>query len=222
MMKKIAPSILNADLSNLSQQIRYVEIGGADWIHCDIMDGHFVPNITFGPPIVKAVKNSTRLPVDVHLMIENADKYIESFVENGADILTVHQEAQIHLNRTLNRIKELNIKAGVSINPSTPVHALYEVLELADLILIMTVNPGFGGQSFIESSLKKIEQLSALRERNNYKYLVETDGGIGLDNIVSVSNAGCDVFVVGSAIFKSDNISATTTELRNKINTIIV
>jgi len=221
-MKKIAPSILNADLSSLSQQIRYVEIGGADWIHCDIMDGHFVPNITFGPPIVKAVKNSTRLPVDVHLMIENADKYLEAFVENGADILTVHQEAQIHLNRTLNRIKELNIKAGVSINPSTPVYALYEVLELADLILIMTVNPGFGGQSFIESSLKKIEQLSALRERNNYKYLIETDGGIGLDNIVSVSDAGCDVFVVGSAIFKSDNISATTTELRNKINTIIV
>ncbi len=221
-MKKIAPSILNADLSNLSQQIRYVEIGGADWIHCDIMDGHFVPNITFGPPVVKAVKNSTRLPVDVHLMIDNAEKYLESFVENGADILTVHQEAQVHLNRTLTRIKELGIKAGVSVNPSTPVYSLHEVLELVDLILIMTVNPGFGGQSFIESTLRKVEQLSALRERNGYKFLIETDGGISKENILSVSNAGCDVFVVGSAIFKSDNISATTTELRNIVNTIIV
>ncbi len=221
-MKKIAPSILNADLSNLSQQIRYVEIGGADLIHCDIMDGHFVPNITFGPPIVKAVKNSTSLPVDVHLMIDNAEKYLESFIENGADILTVHQEAQVHLNRTLNRIKELGVKAGVSLNPSTPVYTLHEVLELVDLILIMTVNPGFGGQSFLQSTLRKVEQLSALRERNGYKFLIETDGGIFKENILSVSNAGCDVFVVGSAIFKSDNISATTTELKNIVNTIIV
>ncbi len=221
-MKKIAPSILNADLSNLSQQIRYVEIGGADWIHCDIMDGHFVPNITFGSPIVKAVKNSTNLPVDVHLMIENADKYLESFVESGADVLTVHQEAVIHLNRTLNRIKELGTKAGVSINPATPVYSLYEVLEIVDLVLVMTVNPGFGGQSFIESTLRKVEQLHGFRERNNYKFLIETDGGICLDNIQSVSNAGCDVFVIGSCIFKSDSISAKTTELKNKVNTIIV
>ena len=149
MKKYLAPSILSADFSNLSQQIRYAEMGGADWIHCDIMDGHFVPNLTFGPIVVKAVNNITNLTLDAHLMIENPDLYIEDYVKAGADYITVHQEACVHLNRTLNRIKELGAKAGVSINPGTPLNAIEEVLDLVDLVLVMSVNPGFGGQKFI-------------------------------------------------------------------------
>ncbi|MCX6149843.1 MAG: ribulose-phosphate 3-epimerase [Ignavibacteriales bacterium] len=221
-MKIIAPSILNADFSNLSQQVRYVEIGGADWLHCDIMDGHFVPNLTFGPLIVKAANSISRLPLDVHLMIENPDNYLESFAVSGAKIITVHQEVVVHLNRTLNRIKELGLKAGVSINPSTPVKVLKEVLEIADLVLIMSVNPGFGGQSFIEASLKKIKELFDLRARLGLSFIIEVDGGITSDNIQSISEAGCDVFVVGSYIFKNENISAATAELKNIVNRIIV
>jgi ribulose-phosphate 3-epimerase len=162
-MKLIAPSILAADLSNLSQQIRYVEIGGADWIHCDIMDGHFVPNITFGPILVRAARKCTNLPLDVHLMIENADDYIEDFIKSGAGYVTVQQEAVVHLNRTVNRIKELGAKAGIAINPSTPVDTLKETAEFTDLILIMSVNPGFGGQSFIPNTLRKVRELVKLR-----------------------------------------------------------
>jgi ribulose-phosphate 3-epimerase len=213
-MKIIAPSILSADLANLAQQLRYVEIGGADWVHCDIMDGHFVPNLTFGPIVVKAVKRSTHLPLDVHLMIKNADEYLEDYIKAGATYLTVHQEAVVHLNRTVNRIKELGAKAGISINPSTPVDTLQDTAEFADLILIMSVNPGFGGQSFIANSLKKVKELVKLRAELKANFLIEIDGGMSKDTIVEASKAGVDVFVAGSAIFGSDNISAATAELK--------
>jgi ribulose-phosphate 3-epimerase len=213
-MKIIAPSILTADLANLSQQLRYVEIGGADWIHCDIMDGHFVPNLTFGPILVKAVKRSTHLPLDVHLMIENADDYLEDYINAGASYLTVHQEAVVHLNGAVNRIKELGAKAGISINPSTPVDTLQDTAEFADLILIMSVNPGFGGQSFISNSLKKVKELVKLRAELKANFLIEIDGGMSKDTIKEASKAGVDVFVAGSSIFNSDNISAATAELK--------
>jgi ribulose-phosphate 3-epimerase len=216
-MKLLAPSILSADLSNLAQQIRLVEMSGADWIHCDIMDGHFVPNITFGPVLVKAAKRCTMLPLDVHLMIKNPDNYLEDFRKAGADIISVHFEEVVHLNRTVNRIKELGAKAGVAINPSTHVSALKDIAEYIDLLLVMTVNPGFGGQSFISNSERRIMQAVELRKSLNANFLIEVDGGINNKTIRSVLNAGCDVFVAGSSIFRTDNISAAATELKNLI-----
>jgi ribulose-phosphate 3-epimerase len=216
-MKLLAPSILSADLSNLAQQIRLVEMSGADWIHCDIMDGHFVPNITFGPVLVQAAKKSTRLPIDVHLMIKNPDKYLEDFRKAGADIISVHFEEVIHLNRTINRIKELGAKAGVVINPSTPVSSLKDIAEYIDLLLIMTVNPGFGGQGFISNSERRISDAVELRKKLKANFLIEVDGGVSNKTVRSISKAGCDVFVAGSSIFHSDNISAATTELKNLI-----
>ena len=218
-MKLLAPSILSADLSNLAQQIRLVEMSGADWIHCDIMDGHFVPNITFGPVIVKAARKCTKLPIDVHLMIENPDNYLDDFRNAGADIISVHLEEVVHLNRTINRIKEIGAKAGVVINPSTPVSALKDIAEYIDLLLIMTVNPGFGGQRFISNSERRIVEAVELRKSLNANFLIEVDGGINKDTIKSVLKAGCDVFVAGSSIFHSDNISAATAELKNLILT---
>lgn len=216
-MKILAPSILSADLSNLAQQIRLVEMSGADWIHCDIMDGHFVPNITFGPVLVQAAKKCTKLPIDVHLMIKNPDKFLEDFRKAGAEIISVHFEEVVHLNRTINRIKELGAKAGVVINPSTPVASLKDIAEYIDLLLIMTVNPGFGGQSFISNSERRIAEAVELRKSLDAKFLIEVDGGINKKTIKSVLKAGCDVFVAGSSIFHSDNISASTTELKNLI-----
>ena len=221
-MKIIAPSILAADFSNLSQQIRYVEMGAADWIHCDIMDGKFVPNITFGPLVVSAINKATRLPLDVHLMIENPDNYIEDFINAGADYLTIHQEEVKHLHRSVSLIKELGAKAGVAINPATPVSTLTEIAEFVDMILIMSVNPGFGGQQFIESSLNKISQLKMLREEKGLNFIIEVDGGINKNNIKQISNAGCDVFVAGSSIFASDNITGAAVELKNLVNTVEV
>ncbi|MGE5352168.1 MAG: ribulose-phosphate 3-epimerase [Acidobacteriota bacterium] len=218
-MKLISPSILNADFSRLSDEIVLAEKGGADWVHCDIMDGHFVPNISFGPFIVKTARKITKLPLDVHLMIENPDLYIEEFIKSGADIITVHQEAVVHLNRTVQMIKSLGARAGVSINPSTPVSTLREIAEFVDLVLIMSVNPGFGGQSFIESSLRKIKETVRLREEMKARFLIEVDGGISSENIQKISDAGADVFVVGSAIFKSGDIPSATTELKNIVNT---
>lgn len=217
-MKKIAPSILAANFSNLSQQLRYVEIGGADIIHCDIMDGKFVPNITFGPIVVAAVKETTKLPIDVHLMIKDPDNFIEDFVNAGADYISVHQEEVVHLNRTITKIKEFGVKAGVVINPATPVGTLSEVLGIVDFILVMSVNPGFGGQKFIESSLSKITQLSKIRIEQNLNFEIEIDGGVTSKNIKEISDAGCDIFVAGSSVFSSDNISAATTELKNLIS----
>lgn len=217
--KLLAPSILSADFSNLALQIRNVELGGADLIHCDVMDGQFVPNITFGPLVIEAVRRSTKLPIDTHLMIKNPDALIKEFIDAGSNYITVHQEEVIHLNRTIHRIKELGAKAGVSINPSTPVNTLSEILEFVDLVLVMSVNPGFGAQKFIPSTLKKIEYLSRIKEEKGYNFLIEIDGGISSQNIQTISNLGCNVFVVGWSIFGADNITAATMELKNLINT---
>lgn len=216
-MHFLAPSILSCDFSNLAQQIRLVEMGGADWIHCDIMDGRFVPNITFGPVIVEAAKKSTNLPVDVHLMIKDPDNFIEDFINAGADYISVHFEEVVHLNRTIARIKELGAKAGVVINPATPVNSLKDIAEYVDLVLIMTVNPGFGGQKFISNSIKRIQETFELRKKLDAKFLIEVDGGVNNKTIAKIKEAGCDVFVAGSAIFHSDNISASTAELKNLI-----
>lgn len=216
-MHLLAPSILSCDFSNLAQQIRLVEMGGADWLHCDIMDGRFVPNITFGPVIVEAAKKSTNLPVDVHLMIKDPDNFIEDFINAGADYISVHFEEVVHLNRTIARIKELGAKAGVVINPATPVNSLNDIAEYVDLVLIMTVNPGFGGQKFISNSIKRIQETFELRKKLDAKFLIEVDGGVNNKTIAKIKEAGCDVFVAGSAIFHSDNISAATAELKNLI-----
>lgn len=199
---KISPSILSADFSRLGEEIREVESAGADYVHIDVMDGHFVPNITVGPLIVEAVRRVTDLPLDVHLMIERPELYISDFAKAGSDIITVHAEVCNHLNRTIAMIKEEGARAGVSINPSTPLSALEYVLEDADLILVMSVNPGFGGQSFIEKSVDKISELRKMMDAKGISDVeIEVDGGIKLDNISKASKAGADVFVAGSAIF---------------------
>jgi ribulose-phosphate 3-epimerase len=216
-MSIIAPSILSADFSNLAQQIRLAEMGGADWIHCDVMDGHFVPNITIGPLIVKAVNKSTKLPIDVHLMIEKPDNFLEAFAKAGADRISVHVEEVIHLNRSINHIKELGCKAGVVINPATPVSSICDVAEYIDLLLIMTVNPGFGGQKFISNSFRRIKEAVEIRSKMKADFLIEIDGGVNSETIVAAKKAGADVFVVGSSIFHSDNITAATTELKNLV-----
>jgi len=215
----LAPSILAADFTNLAQQIKMVELGGADWIHCDVMDGHFVPNISFGPLVVKAIRRTTKLPIDVHLMIENPDKYLEDFISAGADHILVHVEEVVHLNRTINRIKELGAKAGVVINPATPVKSVTDIIEYIDLLLIMTVNPGFGGQSFIPNSIRRIEEAVKLRSASdNPKLLIELDGGINVSTVKKSFEAGADVFVAGSSIFNADNISAATMEIKKVIS----
>lgn len=217
-MALIAPSILAADLSELAQQIRLVEKGGADWIHCDIMDGHFVPNITFGPILVKAVRKITKLPVDVHLMIENPDKYLEDFKKAGADHLLVHQENLVHLNRTINNIKELDMKAGVVLNPATPVSTLRDIAEYIDILLIMSVNPGFGGQSFIPNTIRRIREAVKLRDEFGVQFKIEIDGGIDKETILPAYKAGVDVFVSGSSIFKAADITSATAELKNLVS----
>ena len=213
----LAPSILSADFTNLAQQIRMVEIGGADWIHCDIMDGHFVPNITFGPSLVKAARQVTKLPIDVHLMIENPDNYLEAFIKAGASYVSVHVEEVVHLNRTINRIKELGAKAGVVINPATPVSSVADVAEYIDMLLIMTVNPGFGGQKFIPNSVRRIKDAATLRRELNASFLIEIDGGVNAETAKIAFDAGAEVFVAGSSIFKADNISAATVEIKKVI-----
>lgn len=213
----LAPSILSADFTNLAQQIRMVEIGGADWIHCDVMDGHFVPNLSFGPSIIKAAHKITNLPIDVHLMIENPDKYLEDFIKAGASYVTVHVEEVVHLGKTINRIKELGAKAGVVINPTTPVKSILDVAEYIDLLLIMTVNPGLGGQKFIPNSIQRIKEAITLRNELNTNFLIEIDGGVNVETAKTAFKAGADVFVAGSAIFKTDNISAATMELKKVI-----
>lgn len=202
---KIAPSILSADFANLQKDIALVEKGGADYIHVDVMDGQFVPNITFGPNIVQAIRPITKLPLDVHLMIVDPEKYIPAFAKAGADIITVHVEATPHIHRALQMIKDLGVKAGVVINPGTPVAMIKEVLSIADQVLVMTVNPGFGGQSFIEETVEKISELAELRKQNNWNYLIEVDGGIVPETAKICQVAGADIFVAGSYIYNSEN-----------------
>ena len=213
-MVKIAPSILSADFSKLGDEIRAVEQAGADWIHIDVMDGHFVPNITVGPLVVEAVRKVTELPLDVHLMIEDADKYIKDFAEAGSDILTVHVEACPHLNRTINHIKEQDVRAGVVLNPSTPLSSLEEVLHEIDMVLLMSVNPGFGGQEFISSLLDKTLNLRQIMEQYEQEFDLQVDGGIKPENAGELKEAGANVLVAGSAIFNSADYKKAIQQLR--------
>ncbi|MBN1141722.1 MAG: ribulose-phosphate 3-epimerase [Deltaproteobacteria bacterium] len=213
---KIAPSILSADFARLGEEVRKVEEGGADWIHVDVMDGHFVPNLTIGPVVVAALRPVTRLPLDVHLMIEKPERYLEEFVKAGADYLTVQAEACVHLHRTLQAIRDLGAKAGVSLNPHTPLCLIEEVLEETDLILIMSVNPGFGGQKFIPRALDKIWRLSRqLGERGlSDRIELQVDGGIKLENCREVAAAGAGVLVAGSAIFGTGDPAQAVREMK--------
>ena len=214
---QIAPSILAADFLHLADQIHACEQGGADFIHCDVMDGHFVPNITIGPLVVEAIKNVTKLPLDVHLMISNPDKYIKDFIKAGSSILSVHAETCPHLQRMINHIRELGIKPAVVLNPSTSLSTLEYILEEVDMVLLMTVNPGFGGQKFISSMIPKIKKLRKLIDEKHLPVELEVDGGINLDNISKVVKAGADVIVAGSAVFKSKDCKETVRLMKKKI-----
>ena len=216
-MKLIAPSILSADFARLGDEIKAVETAGADWIHVDVMDGHFVPNITIGPLIVEAVRPVTSLPIDVHLMIENPDTYIPAFAEAGATWISVQAEASIHLNRSVQLIRECGAKPGVVLNPTTPIQVLEWIIEDIDYVLVMSVNPGFGGQAFITNSLDKIKALRQMIQGKNLKTLIQVDGGVNEKTIADVAAAGADIFVAGSAIFKSSDYTKTISSFRKKI-----
>ncbi len=214
-MVKIAPSILSADFSRLGEEVKAVEEAGADWIHVDVMDGKFVPNITVGPLVVESLRKVTELPLDVQLMIENADHYIEDFADAGADIISVHAEACPHLHRTVQRIKENGVRAGVVLNPATTLFALDEIIEQVDMVLLMSVNPGFGGQEFVGSVLSKIELLRNTLNESGVELDLEVDGGVKPENAAAIKKAGANVLVAGSAIFGSDDYKKTIEELRN-------
>lgn len=211
---KIAPSILSADFANLERDIVLVEKAGADYIHVDVMDGQFVPNITIGPNVVAALRPVTKLPLDVHLMIVNPENYIAEFAAAGSDIITVHAESTTHLHRAMQMIKQAGVKAGVVINPGTPVVAIQHVLNLADLVLVMTVNPGFGGQSFIPETVEKISELAEIRRKQGYHYEIEVDGGIVPETAKICAEAGADVFVAGSYVYNSESPEARISALR--------
>ncbi|WP_424684431.1 ribulose-phosphate 3-epimerase [Enterococcus sp.] len=211
---KIAPSILSADFANLGQDVKMVEELGADYIHVDVMDGHFVPNITFGPNVVAAIRPITKLPLDCHLMIEQPELYVADFANAGADIINVHVEATPHIHRVLQLIKSLGVKAGVTINPGTPVAAIAHVLSMADLVLVMTVNPGFGGQKFIPEMMEKVAELATLRDEKGYTYEIEVDGGVTAETIGACKEAGADVFVAGSYIYDAEEPGARIQALK--------
>lgn len=216
-MRLIAPSILSADFTRLREEIQAVEAAGADWIHADVMDGHFVPNITFGPMLVEAVRRTTRLPIDVHLMIAEPDRYIADFAKAGATYISVHVETCIHLNRTIQLIRNAGARPGVVLNPATAVESVRWILEYVDLVLVMSVNPGFGGQSFIPNSLAKIKALRDLIAENGWQTMIEIDGGVSEKTIAAIAAAGADVFVAGSAIFGSKDYAATIRALRDRM-----
>jgi ribulose-phosphate 3-epimerase len=211
---KVAPSILSADFGILAEEIQAAEIAGADWIHVDVMDGKFVPNITIGPLIVEAARNATSLPLDVHLMIDEPDRYLSDFASAGADLITVHAEACRHLHRSLQVIRKLEKKAGVAFNPATPVDPLRHVLDLTDLVLIMSVNPGFGGQKFIDAAIPKVRETINLTNGSDHKIEISVDGGVGPSNSGSLTQAGATVLVAGSAVFGTDNYKKAIADIR--------
>ncbi len=217
-MKMIAPSILSADFSRLGDEIAAVEAAGADWIHIDVMDGHFVPNITIGPVLVASIRKTTRLPFDVHLMIENPERYVDDFAKAGADWITIHAEATAHLHRTIGLIREKGLKAGVSLNPATPLVQIEPILPDIDLLLIMTVNPGFGGQKFIERMLPKIAAARRMIREIAPEVLLEVDGGVTLKNIRTIADAGADVLVAGSAVFGSGDYPTTIAAMKSLLS----
>ena len=217
-MKKIAPSILSADFSRLGEEVEAVERAGADLIHVDVMDGHFVPNITIGPLVVAGLKKLTSLPLDVHLMIEKPERYVEAFAQAGSNWITIHAEVCPRLSQVIKKIRKLKVRPGLVLNPPTPLKTLFPILDEIDLVLLMSVNPGFAGQSFIPSTLKKIERLRKIIDKNRYSLEIEVDGGIKAENIREVSRAGGDIFVLGTGIFKTKDYGETIRRLRQEIN----
>ncbi|MDK2586150.1 ribulose-phosphate 3-epimerase [Romboutsia sedimentorum] len=215
-MIKLAPSILAADFARLLEDVKKVENAGCEYLHIDVMDGHFVPNITLGPAIVKSLREDVDMVFDAHLMIENPDQYVKDFVDAGCDLIVVHQEACRHLHRTIQNVKSHGIKVGVALNPATPIETIKHVLQDIDMVLIMTVNPGFGGQSFIESMIPKIQELKGLIDSQNLNVDIQVDGGIKPENVAKVVKAGANIIVAGSAIFNSDDIKSTVDLFRKK------
>jgi ribulose-phosphate 3-epimerase len=210
---EIAPSILAADFAALGEAMRAAEKGGAEVIHVDVMDGHFVPNISIGIPVVESLRKATKLPLDVHLMIEHPEQYIDAFAKAGANRILIQQESTVHLDRALAMVREQHLEAGAVINPATPVAALSEVLDRVDTVLVMTVNPGFGGQQFIPRSLEKIRELKQLRTRYNYDFRIQVDGGVGPGNIAEIAQAGAETFVVGTSVFHTPDAAAAVRRL---------